>query len=40
MLRSELLIRTPRGRRLTEKGFRHLGANPADYEEASLLPLM
>ncbi|MDR0337842.1 MAG: Holliday junction branch migration DNA helicase RuvB, partial [Planctomycetaceae bacterium] len=31
MLRSELLIRTPRGRRLTEKGFRHLGANPADY---------
>lgn len=25
LLRSELLIRTPRGRRLTEKGFQHLG---------------
>jgi Holliday junction DNA helicase RuvB len=35
MLRSELLIRTPRGRRLTEKGFRHLGANPNDYEDSS-----
>ncbi|MCL2006129.1 MAG: Holliday junction branch migration DNA helicase RuvB [Planctomycetaceae bacterium] len=31
MLRSELLIRTPKGRCLTEKGFRHLGANPSDY---------
>jgi Holliday junction DNA helicase RuvB len=30
LLRSELLIRTPRGRCLTEKGIRHLGANPAD----------
>ncbi|MDR2704906.1 MAG: Holliday junction branch migration DNA helicase RuvB [Planctomycetaceae bacterium] len=40
MLRSELLIRTPRGRRLTEKGFRHLGANPADYEETSLFSSM
>ncbi len=25
LLRSELLVRTPRGRRLTEAGFRHLG---------------
>ncbi|MDR1963284.1 MAG: Holliday junction branch migration DNA helicase RuvB [Planctomycetaceae bacterium] len=40
MLRSELIIRTPRGRRLTEKGFRHLGANPADYEEFPLFPLI
>ena len=31
LLRSELLIRTPKGRCLTEKGFRHLGANPTDY---------
>jgi Holliday junction DNA helicase RuvB len=28
LLRSELLIRTPRGRRLTEAGFTHLGAIP------------
>jgi Holliday junction DNA helicase RuvB len=28
LLRSELLIRTPRGRCLTEKGFRHLGVSP------------
>lgn len=28
LLRSELLIRTPRGRRLTEAGFNHLGAIP------------
>ncbi len=40
MLRSELLIRTPRGRRLTEKGFRHIGANPADYEDLSLFNFM
>ena len=31
LLRSELLICTPKGRRLTEKGFRHLGVNPANY---------
>jgi len=31
LLRSELLIRTPKGRCLTEKGFRHLGVNPGDY---------
>ena len=28
LLRSELIIRTPKGRCLTEKGLRHLGANP------------
>jgi len=28
LLRSELLIRMPKGRCLTEKGFRHLGAEP------------
>ncbi|MCL2624977.1 MAG: Holliday junction branch migration DNA helicase RuvB, partial [Planctomycetaceae bacterium] len=28
LLRSELLIRTPRGRRLTERGFLHLGVEP------------
>ena len=28
LLRSELLVRTPRGRRLTESGFVHLGAAP------------
>jgi Holliday junction DNA helicase RuvB len=32
LLRSELLVRTPRGRRLTEKGFLHLGANPENYD--------
>lgn len=36
MLRSELLIRTPRGRCLTEKGFRHLGADPSEFEGPSL----
>jgi len=37
LLRSELVVRTPRGRCLTEKGFRHLGANPIDCGgEASL----
>ena len=29
LLRSELLIRTPKGRCLTDKGFRHLGIDPA-----------
>lgn len=33
LLRSELLIRTPRGRRLTEKGCRHLGVEP--YEDTT-----
>ncbi|MFH1919885.1 MAG: Holliday junction branch migration DNA helicase RuvB [Planctomycetota bacterium] len=29
LLRSELVIRTPRGRKLTPKGFDHLGVSPA-----------
>ncbi|MGL6226565.1 MAG: Holliday junction branch migration DNA helicase RuvB [Thermoguttaceae bacterium] len=33
LLRSELVIRTPRGRRLTEKGFQHLGVDPRIYAE-------
>jgi len=32
LLRSELIIRTPKGRCLTEKGFRHLGVNPTMYQ--------
>ena len=36
LLRSELVIRTSRGRCLTEKGFRHLGVNPIDYADVSL----
>ena len=32
LLRSELVIRTPRGRRLTAKGFDHLGLNPPSDE--------
>ncbi len=28
LLRAELLVRTPRGRKLTAKGFEHLGASP------------
>ncbi len=39
LLRSELVIRTPRGRRLTEKGFRHLGADPKKYVENTLFNL-
>lgn len=30
LLRSELIIRTPRGRRLTAAGFEHLGMTPGD----------
>jgi len=30
------LIRTPKGRCLTEKGFKHLGVNPADYMNVPL----
>ena len=30
LLRSELIIRTPRGRRLTESGYAHLGTTPPD----------
>lgn len=33
LLRSELLVRTPRGRRLTRKGLRHLGVENADQYE-------
>ena len=29
LLRSELVVRTPRGRKLTAKGYAHLGATPA-----------
>jgi Holliday junction DNA helicase RuvB len=30
LLRSELVIRTPRGRKLTPRGYAHLGASPPD----------
>ena len=30
LLRSELLVRTPRGRKLTTSGYEHLGVTPAD----------
>jgi holliday junction DNA helicase RuvB len=30
MLRSELVVRTPRGRRLTASAFEHLGLSPMD----------
>lgn len=36
LLRSELVIRTPRGRCLTETGFKHLGADPLEYGDRSL----
>ncbi len=32
LLRNEMLIRTPRGRRLTEKGLVHLGIDPARFK--------
>ena len=35
LLRSELVVRTPRGRKLTAKGYEHLGAKP----QADSLPL-
>jgi Holliday junction DNA helicase RuvB len=28
LLRSELVVRTPRGRKLTAKGYEHLGVTP------------
>jgi Holliday junction DNA helicase RuvB len=37
LLRSELVIRTPRGRKLTAKAYEHLGAVPPD--EGPQLPL-
>ena len=36
LLRSELIIRTPKGRCLTEKGLRHLGVNPSDYPNLNM----
>jgi holliday junction DNA helicase RuvB len=30
LLRSELVVRTPRGRRLTPSAYEHLGISPAD----------
>ena len=32
LLRSELLIRTPRGRKVTAKGFEHLGIDPSQFD--------
>lgn len=37
LLRSELLIRTPRGRRITEKGLEHLGLDPRQFDFPSQL---
>lgn len=34
LLRSELLIRTPRGRIITVNGIRHMGADPQNYPQA------
>jgi Holliday junction DNA helicase RuvB len=34
LLRSELIIRTPRGRRLTASGFEHLGVGPPPTSDA------
>jgi Holliday junction DNA helicase RuvB len=40
LLRSELVVRTPRGRKLTAKGYEHLGATPeARLERGGSLPL-
>ena len=35
LLRSELVIRTPRGRKLTANGYQHLGVNPPEDDGAS-----
>ena len=32
LLRSELMIRTPRGRKITAKGIEHLGLNPDHFD--------
>jgi Holliday junction DNA helicase RuvB len=37
LLRSELVVRTPRGRKLTAKAYEHLGVVPPD--EGPQLPL-
>jgi Holliday junction DNA helicase RuvB len=40
LLRSELVVRTPRGRKLTAKGYEHLGATPDGHvERGGSLPL-
>ena len=36
LLRSELIVRTPRGRRLTSRGFDHLGLRPGGDEQGLL----
>lgn len=38
LLRSELLIRTPRGRKLTAKGLRHLGVDPGNFRFGGASP--
>ena len=35
LLRSELIVRSPRGRRLTATGFEHLGLNPSSVNESA-----
>jgi len=35
LLRTELIIRTPRGRKLTPKGFDHLGLRPAGHDDTA-----
>ncbi len=37
LLRSELVTRTPRGRKLTNRAYEHLGANPPDEPQEKLL---
>jgi Holliday junction DNA helicase RuvB len=32
LLRSELVVRTPRGRKLTSRAYQHLGATPPEIE--------
>lgn len=39
LLRSELVVRTPRGRKLTGAGYQHLGANPPAESEDVQTPL-
>jgi Holliday junction DNA helicase RuvB len=39
LLRSELVVRTPRGRKLTTKGYEHLGLNPPADEADEPRPL-
>jgi holliday junction DNA helicase RuvB len=39
LLRSELVVRTPRGRKLTAKAYQHLGATPPPDADEPQLPL-